>query len=220
MGGDLLDLEEVRQRRLPLGFHPGQIHGNREVVDEATVHVQDQGFAEGRDEDVADFLLRVPALDVVGQGYPEERVQLKDLRKPMEQYGSFRGVQDGWVAFLEGAFVLLRMEQSNLCKFENIEQVQMTYINQSLKGGHVGVLTVDDGRYDVPPLELLLGHSGRCRRQSHRNGAPFDVFRFRSGTSSHRKTVQGQLQGVFVRLQDFVHGELSTIELAANAAEE
>lgn len=78
---------------------------------------------------------------------------------------------------------------------------------------------MNNSRYDVSPLELLLGHTGRCRRQCHRDVSPFDIFRFRSGSTGHRKAVQCQLERIFVRFQHLVHGQLAAVELTAACPE-
>lgn len=107
MCADLLDVQKVSKRRLPLRFHLSKVHGGREVVDEAAVDVQHAGFAEGTHEHVSNLLVTVPVSDGLGEGDPKEGVTLEDVGNTVEEHRDFRAIQDRRTCIVEGFFVIL-----------------------------------------------------------------------------------------------------------------
>ena len=113
------NLEKICKSRLPLGFHPGQVHSGRKIVDKPAVDVQDDGLRERRHEHVADLLLFVPVPHALCQGYAEEGMALEDFGQAVEKSGYLRAAQDGRAALFQGLLVVLRETRHQL-SFESL----------------------------------------------------------------------------------------------------
>lgn len=101
-------LEKVGESCFALGLLFGEVHREREVVDEATIYVEDQGLAEARDEHVAESLVLVPRAHALGERDPEQRVTVQNLRQPVEQRRYLRLTQNRRQIFCQGLFVILK----------------------------------------------------------------------------------------------------------------
>ena len=109
---DLLDLEEVRQRRLSFRLLLCALHRGREVVDEVGVDLQHDGLREGGHEHVTDLLILVPVLDGLGESDPEESVAVQDFRDSVEEKLDLVVAQDRWVAVFQRFLVILKRWRS------------------------------------------------------------------------------------------------------------
>ncbi len=107
MGSDLLDLEKVGEGRFPLRLLLGTFHRCGKVIDKVRVDFEDDGLRKGSDEDVADFLVRVPVLDGLGERDSEEEMTLKNIRDLVEERLDLGSAEDGRVALLQRLLVVV-----------------------------------------------------------------------------------------------------------------
>ena len=107
-----------------------------EIVDKVRIDLEDFRLREARDEDVPDLFLLVPPLDGLGECHSELEVVVEDLLHPVEENVHLGLAEDGRTGLLQG---------------------QLVVAHQSVQGGEVVVLAVDEAGHDVPPLGLLRG---------------------------------------------------------------